>query len=171
MLVSEFDTASPEVDEAHRHGEEPHDYVARLAAAKAVHCAARSRLSLGADTTVCLGREILGKPADAEDAHRMLSMLSDSTHAVHTAVALASVETVQTVVVSTAVTFTHLSEEAINRFLMTDEPWDKAGGYGIQGYAGSFVARIEGSYSAVVGLPLCETRALLVASGVTLRHG
>ena len=171
MLVSEFDTASPEVDEAHRHGEEPHDYVARLAAAKAVHCAARSRLSLGADTTVCLGREILGKPADAEDAHRMLSMLSDTTHAVHTAVALASVETVQTVVVSTAVTFTHLSEEAINRFLMTDEPWDKAGGYGIQGYAGSFVARIESSYSAVVGLPLCETRALLVASGVTLRHG
>ena len=110
MLVSEFDIASPEVDEAHHQDEEPHDYVARLAAAKAVQYAAAGTLSLGADTTVCLGREILGKPADAEDAHRMLSLLSDTTHAVHTAVALASTETVQTVVVSTTVTFTRLSE-------------------------------------------------------------
>lgn len=170
-LVPEFETVSPEIDETPCQGEKPRAYVARLAASKAGHCAASGALSLGADTTVCVGRRILGKPSDADDARRMLSLLSGTTHEVHTAVALASVESAQIAVVSTAVTFTQLSDEAIERFLMTDEPWDKAGGYGIQGYAGSFVARIEGSYSAVVGLPLCETRALLVAAGVTPRHG
>ena len=68
-------------------------------------------------------------------------------------------------------TFDHLSEEAIAQYLLTDEPYDKAGAYGIQGYAGAFVRRIEGSYSAVVGLPLCETRELLLSAGVPVRHG
>ena len=89
----------------------------------------------------------------------------------HTAVALAYGGGIETVTCTTSVLFTELTDTAIQQYLLTDEPWDKAGAYAIQGYAGAFVSQIRGSYSAVVGLPLCETRALLIEAGVTVRHG
>ena len=94
-----------------------------------------------------------------------------NTHQVHTAVAVAYGGAIETVTCTTSVVFTELSEAAIQQYLVTDEPWDKAGAYAIQGYAGAFVSQIKGSYSAVVGLPLCETRALLIEAGVPVRHG
>ena len=78
---------------------------------------------------------------------------------------------VDTLLSATKVTLTQLSQSAIDAYLLSDEPWDKAGAYGIQGYAGAFVERIEGSYSGVVGLPLCETRTLLHENGIELKHG
>ena len=101
----------------------------------------------------------------------MLRRLSGNTHEVHTAVAAAYGDSIETVTCTTSVGFTELSEAAIQQYLLTDEPWDKAGAYAIQGYAGAFVSKIRGSYSAVVGLPLCETRALLIEAGVPVRHG
>jgi septum formation protein len=118
-----------------------------------------------------MGHEILGKPRDSQDAAAMLRALSGNTHEVHTAVAVAYTGGIKTETCTTSVRFTELSEAAIQQYLLTDEPWDKAGAYGIQGYAGAFVSQIKGSYSAVVGLPLCETRALLIEAGVPVRHG
>jgi septum formation protein len=171
LLVDEFDTADPDVDESLLPGETPTDYVARLAAAKAQVYAATDCAVLGADTTVALGSAILGKPDNLEAARASLQLLSGCTHEVHTALSLIISGRTQTRVASTRVTFTHLSEEAINQYLTMDEFVGKAGAYAIQGYAGAFVSRIEGSYSAVVGLPLCETRELLLSANIPIRYG
>ena len=171
LLLPVFDTAVPDIDETPREGEQPIHYVERLAAEKSKVCATMDSVCLGADTTVALNHQILGKPSDAREARHMLRSLSDSVHEVHTAVAMAHAGQIHTRVSSTSVTFTHLSDAAIDAYLLSGEPWDKAGGYGIQGYAGAFVSRITGSYSAVVGLPLCETRELLLKAGMQLQHG
>lgn len=171
LLLDHFDTFAPDIDETVFEGEAPEKYVARLAIEKARTCAAESMASLGADTAVAIGNQILGKPRDAQEARHILTTLSDTTHKVHTAVALAYAGDVHTLTSSTSVTFTKLSDTAIHEYLLTDEPWDKAGGYAIQGYAGAFVSRISGSYSAVVGMPLCETRELLLGAGIQVRHG
>jgi len=170
LLLPDFDTAIPDIDETPHAGEQPIHFVARLAAEKSRACAAAERVCLGADTTVVLDDQILGKPSDNEAARHMLRSLSDRVHEVHTAIAMTHAGQVHTRVSSTAVTFTQLSDAAIDAYLLSEEPWDKAGGYGIQGYAGAFVSRISGSYSAVVGLPLCETRDLLLSAGVKVRH-
>ena len=94
-----------------------------------------------------MGQEILGKPRDRQDAAVMLRRLSGNTHEVHTAVAAAYGDSIETVICTTSVLFTELSEAAIEQYLLTDEPWDKAGAYAIQGYAGAFVSQIKGSYS------------------------
>ena len=171
LIVSDFDSSAPDIDECPRASESPAEYVARLASEKAKTGAADQWVSLGSDTTVAMGHDILGKPRDSQDAAVMLRALSGSTHQVHTAVAVAYGGAIETVTCTTSVVFTELSEAAIQQYLVTDEPWDKAGAYAIQGYAGAFVSQIKGSYSAVVGLPLCETRALLIAAGVPVRHG
>ena len=171
LLVSDFESSAPEIDERPRILEAPADYVARLASEKAKTGAADHWASLGSDTTVAMGHDILGKPRDKQDAAAMLRALSGNTHEVHTAVAVAYGGGIKTVTCTTSVLFTDLSEAAIQQYLLTDEPWDKAGAYAIQGYAGAFVSEINGSYSAVVGLPLCETRALLLDAGVAVRHG
>ena len=171
LLVSEFEFSAPDIDESPRTAERPVDYVARLAREKAKAGAADKWVILGSDTTVAMGQEILGKPRDRQDAAAMLRALSGNTHEVHTAVAAAYGDSIETVTCTTSVLFTELSEAAIEQYLLTDEPWDKAGAYAIQGYAGAFVSQIRGSYSAVVGLPLCETRALLIEAGVPVRHG
>ena len=171
MLVSDFESSAPDVDERPRALELPADYVARLASEKAKTGAADQLVSLGSDTTVAMGHEILGKPRDSQDAAAMLRALSGNTHEVHTAVAVAYGGGIETVISTTSVLFTELSDAAIQQYLLTEEPWDKAGAYAIQGYAGAFVSQIRGSYSAVVGLPLCETRALLIEVGVPVRHG
>jgi septum formation protein len=171
LLVADFDTVDPDIDESLRPDESPVEYVARLAAEKAHRCAAPGRAVLGADTTVALGSTILGKPADLESARESLRLLSGCTHQVHTGLSLNIAGQTRTRTATTVVTFTHLSEEAISQYLMMDEYVGKAGAYAIQGYAGAFVSRIEGSYSAVVGLPLCETRELLLSANIPVRHG
>ena len=171
LIVSDFESSAPDIDECPRTSESPAEYVARLATEKAKTGAAEQWVSLGSDTTVAMGHDILGKPHDSQDAAVMLRALSGNTHQVHTAVAVAYGGAIETVTCTTSVVFTELSEAAIQQYLVTDEPWDKAGAYAIQGYAGAFVSQIKGSYSAVVGLPLCETRALLIEAGVPVRHG
>lgn len=161
-----------DVDETPHPNEPPADYVLRISQAKAHAGLAALRFRslpvspvLAADTTVVVDGVILGKPADREEAMAMLRRLSGREHRVLSAVALAFDDRVEVRLSETAVTFVPLSEERIRRYVFTSEPHDKAGAYGIQGHAGAFVQRIEGSYSGVVGLPLAETVELLKLSG------
>lgn len=162
------------IDEAALAGESPEVYVARMAREKA-RAVAPLFLSAGgqtacavlaADTTVVLDDEILGKPRDRGDAMAMLARLSGREHRVMTAVTLISGAAETSELVTTTVQFAVLDKSTCENYLDTDEPWDKAGSYGIQGLAGAFVLRIDGSYSNVVGLPLAQTRGLLRAAGV-----
>ncbi|QFU24636.1 Maf-like protein [Shewanella eurypsychrophilus] len=160
-----FTTLSADIDESHIAGETAEVFVLRLAVEKAQAGLALTHVDnavvLGSDTIVVLGDKILGKPVDEADAMAMLSQLSGETHHVMTAVALTDGTTTVTRLVETKVTFSQLSEQDIQAYIATGEPMDKAGAYGIQALGGSFVARIDGSYSAVVGLPMVETRELL----------
>ena len=171
MLVPHFEVSAPDIDEAHHPGESPDHYVTRLAKEKAVACATDNCVSLGADTVVVYEGQILGKPADIDAARSVLEQLSGNVHTVFTGVGLAAGSQITSRLSATRVTFGQLLPETIETYLQTDEPWDKAGAYGIQGYAGAFVERIEGSYSGVVGLPLYDTRQLLAGAGVTLLYG
>lgn len=156
------------VDEQAQPGESPERYVERVTRDKVLAAvqAAPGRVVLAADTAVVQGDRILGKPIDRDDAMRMLASLSAAEHTVMTAVAVACDQRVELVRVDTRVRFRALSEAEINAYWDTGEPADKAGSYGIQGLAAVFVERIEGSYSAVVGLPLLETATLLKSFGV-----
>jgi len=122
---------------------------------------AQNTAILAADTTVALDELVLGKPADTADAVRILRLLSDKTHTVHTAIVLSWKSQQWRALSTTTVTFTALSDDEINDYIHTGEPFGKAGAYGIQGYAAKFISRIEGSYSGVMGLPLYETANLL----------
>jgi septum formation protein len=164
-----------DLDETSKPGESPAEYVTRLAQAKAQ--ALWSRLSadqrlpvLGSDTTVALGNEILGKPADREDGLRMLRALSGRTHQVFTAVALRHEQGCDARMSVSDVTVKALSDGEIEAYWETGEPADKAGAYGIQGQAAVFIERIAGSYSGIVGLPLYETGELLRMIGITLER-
>ncbi|XKE46695.1 Maf-like protein [Halomonas organivorans] len=158
-----------DIDETPRPGEAAEAYVTRLAEEKA---RAGSRLStlptLGSDTAVVRDGEILGKPRDRAHAAAMLRSLSGRSHEVLTAVAVTGPAGVLADCVHTRVTLREIGEAEIAAYWATGEPADKAGGYAIQGRAAIFVARIEGSHSAVVGLPLFETAALLDRQGVPL---
>jgi septum formation protein len=154
------------VDEARRVHESATAYVLRLAETKSRTLwerlpAAERRPVLGADTTVTLDGEIFGKPADADAARAMLQLLSGRTHEVHTAVALLCTGGVQLRLSSSAVRFRRLSDADLDWYCASGEPVDKAGGYAIQGRAAVFVTHLAGSYSGVMGLPLCETWELL----------
>ena len=161
-----------DVDETPHANEPPDDYVMRVCQAKAHAGLGVLRFRnlppapvLAADTTVTVDGKILGKPADREEAAAMLRLLSGRQHRVLSAVAIAFDDRIEVRLSDTAVTFVTLSEERIRRYVFTSEPHDKAGAYGIQGHAGAFVQRIEGSYSGVVGLPLAETVELLQMAG------
>ncbi|WP_343574780.1 Maf family protein [Pseudomonas sp.] len=161
-----FHIVPASVDETPQAGESAVAYVERLAREKALaglhFLAQRADVCvLGADTAVVLDGRILGKPADRAEALGMLRALSGREHEVLTAVAVANRDRCEARVVSSCVTFRSVSMEEAERYWDTGEPHDKAGGYAIQGLAAVFVSRVEGSYSAVVGLPLCETAALL----------
>jgi len=150
-------------------GERPEAYVVRLAAAKAEAvwaAVADSRPVLGADTAVVLEGALLGKPGDATEAAAMLERLSGRTHRVLTAVALRHPGGVETRLSDSEVRFRATTAAERLAYCSTGEPFDKAGGYGIQGHAAVFVESLKGSYSGVVGLPLCETAALLTRCGV-----
>jgi len=164
LLELPFSVQAPAVDETPLAGEAPEAYVARTALDKAR--VVPGDAVLAADTAVILGAAILGKPRDRADARSMLERLSGRTHRVLTAVALRRGEREWQRTVETTVTFDTLDEARIAVYLDTDEPWDKAGAYAIQGRAGAFVRSLAGSYSNVVGLPLVETRELLLAAGL-----
>lgn len=155
------------IDESLQPGEPAEVYVARLAREKALTIARRhaaeDALVLGADTTVVHRGEILGKPGDPEEARRMLRTLSGSMHHVHTGVSLvdAAGRFERCAVDTTQVWFAPLSDAEIDAYILSGEPFDKAGAYAIQGRAGQFIPRIEGSWSNVVGLPLHLVRAWL----------
>lgn len=164
QLGVSFERIVTQVEEVRHPGEEARQYVLRLAHDKAragVAAAAQNLPVLGADTIVILNGEVLEKPRDAQHASAMLRQLSGQTHQVMTAVALADRQAMLDCLVVTDVTFCSLSEQDIADYVASGEPMDKAGGYGIQGAGGRFVRKINGSYYAVVGLPLVETRELL----------
>jgi septum formation protein len=165
-----FDTMPADVDESVHAGESAEQYTRRVADAKACTVLARShgRPVLAADTVVVVDQQILGKPVDADDARRMLRMLSGRRHEVLTAVSVSLGEEDDTCpsasgLERTTVEFAALSDEEIDWYVASGEPMDKAGAYAIQGLASRFVLRIEGSYSNVVGLPVALVYKLLNA--------
>ena len=163
-----FDAVAVDVDERPFAGEAPDAYVTRLAREKALSGRAQHPASavLGADTTVVVDGEILGKPTGDRDALRMLERLSGRSHDVLTGVALIWSAGDRVAVERTEVWFKPLSPADIAQYVATGEPRDKAGAYAIQGAAGAFVERIQGSYSNVVGLPLAIVLQLLHEAGV-----
>lgn len=164
----DFGILDADVDETPLADESAADMTERLATLKArtVAGARPDCWVLGGDTTVSIDGEILGKPADRAEAIHMLERLSGREHEVITAVALVGPDFVGTDLSVTRVDFMELSPGMIAGYCDTGEPYDKAGGYGIQGAAGTFVRGIRGSYSGVVGLPLYETRMLLHRAGL-----
>lgn len=161
-----------DIDETQLQNESPENYVTRLARQKAEACFAcltplqREHAVLAADTTVVLAGKVLGKPENDDDARLMLQALSGSTHHVHTAVALAFVNSMEVVLSTTMVEIMTLTQTQIDAYIASGEHQDKAGSYGIQGLAGAWIKRIEGSYSGVMGLPVYETAALLRKHGI-----
>jgi len=162
-IIDDFDIQAADIDETPLVGENPKQYVARLARekAKAVAHEETDVLVIGSDTSVVIDDEILGKPQDLEDAKRMLMMLSNRTHQVMTAFSIVRSEQEYTEVVVTDVTFTELNHQLIEQYWQTGEPQDKAGSYAIQGIGGRFVEKINGSVSSVIGLPLVELEKAL----------
>ena len=156
-----------DIDETPISGESPSAYVLRLAEQKALAIVAKLNGKnaelpvLAADTTVALGSSIFGKPENANDAFKMLKKLSGSTHQVHTAIALAFNGKCETALNTTQVTMMALTDAMISAYIATGEPLDKAGSYAIQGLAGNWIQRIEGSYTGVMGLPVHETTRLM----------
>jgi septum formation protein len=171
-----FDVRAALIDESPREGEPPSDYVQRLALEKAravaeesfeEHAIGEPTIFIGADTTVMIDDEMLGKPESEEDARRMLRLLSGRVHEVRTGVALirwpGAWEKIAEEV--TRVTFAKLSDAEIEIYVASGEPFGKAGGYAVQGIAGRYVTHIEGCYFNVVGLPLARLYALLSEAG------
>ena len=159
---------SADIDETPMPSESAREYVERLASEKAKTVAAfyPNCAVLAADTSVVVDGDILGKPADARAGLAMLARLSGRTHQVMTGICLIANSSSIVESVITDVTLAGLDPATCEAYLATDEPYDKAGGYGIQGLGGAFVTSIQGSYSNVVGLPLHETWALLTAQGI-----
>jgi len=175
MLIAGADEDA-EALEAVRAGETPEVYVERVTRAK-LRAARARRVARGlapapilcADTTVALGRRILGKPADATDATRMLGLLSGRTHRVITAVAVAGSRRTRLLANTSRVRFAVLTAAQIARYIDSGEPFGKAGAYAIQSAAAAWIERIEGSYTGIMGLPLHETAVLLQEAGLDVR--
>jgi septum formation protein len=159
----EFDKIVADVDETEFPNENPADYVMRLAKTKAEAVAVNhsNRTVLGADTTVVIDNQILGKPLDFDDARRMLRLLSGKTHEVLTGVAIAKNGETKVGIQSTKVKFAELSESEIEYLVEFGEPLDKAGGYAVQAQAALFIEGIEGDYWNVVGLPISLVYSLI----------
>ncbi|MCZ4261907.1 septum formation protein [Limimaricola soesokkakensis] len=156
----------PEIDETPARGELPRAYARRIALEKARAVSLdEGEVLLCADTTVALGRRIMGKPADAAEAARFLHLLSGRRHTVITAVAVRRGDRLWQREVETAVKMKRLSNPEVNAYLATGDWQGKAGGYAIQGPAGAFIPWINGSFTGVVGLPLAEAAGLLTAAG------
>ncbi len=173
LIMRTYPIVRADVDETPRPGESPAEYVTRIAMNKATTGWTRAmerRLPrwpvLGADTTVAIDGETVGKPSNAEDAANMLRKLSGREHEVFSAVAVALNEHVETKLSRSRVRFSELSDSLIQDYVDSGEPMDKAGAYGVQGKAAVFIAEINGSYSGIMGLPLYETAQLLKQAGL-----
>ena len=170
QLAVNFTVAATHIDEAIIAGEAAENYVLRMAHEKAL--GGFQQLggllpALGSDTIVLLDGEILGKPESRFEAEKMLQRLSGQTHQVYSAIALAlQADKVLDALNITAVTFAVMPPAWIKQYCQSDEPMDKAGAYAVQGGAGQYISRIEGSYSGVMGLPLFETAELLRRGGL-----
>ncbi|MCK0142936.1 Maf family protein [Aliiroseovarius sp. F20344] len=163
------DVRPPDVDETPLKGELPLNYCRRIATAKAAAMTvAADEIVLCADTTVALGRRIMGKPEDAGQAAEFLMSLSGRRHRVITSVVVRNASSSWSRDVVTDVKMKRLSNQELNGYLATCDWQGKAGGYAIQGPAGAFIPWIQGSYTGVVGLPVAETAGLLVAAGYPL---
>ena len=175
QIAIDFTVLPSNVDESLLADEAPENYVIRLARVKAEACLADLQSSamplmpvLAADTTVCVGGMILGKPDGDAHATQMLRSMSGRWHEVHTGIAVASANGIVTALSTTRVEMAALSEADIAAYVASGEPHDKAGAYGIQGIAGMFIKRIEGSYTGVMGLPIFETAQLLKKAGISV---
>jgi len=165
-----FEPIPAHVDEARREGEAPMELVLRLAEAKARAVAAQADgpcIVVGADTEVVLDGDVLGKPGSAEHARAMLRRLAGQTHEVITGLALIRLPegALRSEREVTRVTFAPMSAEEIAEYVASGEPFDKAGGYAVQGLGGRFVTRVEGCYFNIVGLPLARLYAMLREMG------
>ncbi len=173
LLLRDHAPRGPEVTEEVLPGETADTYVARITREKA-ECAWQTmywrrlpmRTILAADTTVALDGQILGKPTDLAEATSMMKSLSGRSHQVLTSVVIKNDDNIWQAIQTSEVTFAPLSDDMIRAYCATPEPYDKAGGYAIQGMAAVFVERIDGSYSGIMGLPLFETAQLLKQAGV-----
>ncbi|HEY2467015.1 MAG TPA: Maf family protein [Terracidiphilus sp.] len=169
-----FEVHPAHINEDSRPGEDPLNYVVRLAREKAESVFAEisskspapPQVVLGADTTVTIDGHILAKPVDAADAARMLRMLSGRTHRVITGVAVATAKGTEVAAEVTGVRFAALSDVEIAAYIATGEPMDKAGAYGIQGLAAKWIPRVEGCYFNVVGLPLALVTTMLESNSL-----
>jgi septum formation protein len=159
-----FEVSPAHLDETRRPGEAPLAYVLRMAIEKAAAGGRPGAVSLSADTIVVLGDDVLGKPRDRAEAAAMLRRLSGNEHRVITSVCVEK----RAIAVETSVRFARLTDAQVEWLAASGDGDDKAGAYALQGLAGAFVERIDGSFSNVVGLPLTETIALLAEAGVRL---
>lgn len=173
QLGYQFTTQVADIDETPYIDEQPKPYVLRLAQQKAQvifdnlpESAQLNTLVLGADTCVVSGEHLLGKPNSEEECINTLQQLSGKTHQVLTSIAVISKAATLTELVTTQVSFKSLTLNEIQQYWRTGEPCDKAGSYAIQGIGGQFITTINGSYSAVVGLPLYETAQILAKLGL-----
>jgi len=174
-MLREHTSRGPEVSEAVLAGEAPADYVHRVAHEKAV-CALQTMYwrklpvypILAADTSVAIDGRILGKPGSPAEAMAMLKLLSGRTHQVLTSICVCHEQQTWQATQISEVAFCELTEAAIRAYCAGSEPYDKAGGYGIQGLAAVFIREIAGSYSGIMGLPLFETAHLLRQAGVPI---
>ena len=156
MLGLDYTAISPDVDESADPSLTAEKFVQELAKSKAMAIDSSDAYVISADTVVVQNGVILGKPKDKQDAENMLRSYSESSHEVITGCAIKRGDKIVTFATVTRVYFKKLTEDQINSYINTDEPYDKAGGYGIQGIAGLFVSKIDGDYNNVVGLPLCD---------------
>jgi septum formation protein len=172
LLQISFEVVEPVVEEQIRPDLSPIDQARLFAERKVRHCEHRfpDSLIIGSDTLIELDREILGKPSTSEDAGRMLRRLRGREHSIHTAVTLADrrKRAYETTVETVRVWFKPLSDVAVDRYVLTGESMGKAGAYAIQGCGGDLIERIDGDYTAAVGLPLRLVSAMLLAHGITL---
>ena len=165
----QFEVIESLIPEQHLAGEPPRDYALRMARGKAATVSTRfpEAIVVGADTIVVCNSHILEKPTDTNDARRMLAMLSGFTHTVVTAFALArDGKIIESSPVESLVTFRKLGDTEIEDYIATEEPFDKAGAYGIQGVGGGFISHVEGSRDNVMGLPTENVVAALARFGV-----
>lgn len=173
LLLRDQGPRGPDVNEDPLADEKPQDYVGRVTREKAEHSARIMLLRrlpvrpvLAADTTVTIDGRILGKPANAAEATDMLRLLSGRTHQVLTSVALHDNGSTTQVTQVSDVTIAPLTDDMMRTYCATSEPYDKAGGYGVQGIAAIFIERIAGSYTGIMGLPVHETARLLADAGI-----
>jgi septum formation protein len=170
--ISPSEVRPPDIDETPAKSETPLHYCRRIAKAKAEAMrVGDGEVALCADTTVALGRRILGKPADAGEAAAFLLALAGRRHRVITAVAVRKGDRIWEREVVTVVKMKRLSDVELNAYLATGDWHGKAGGYGIQGPAGALIPWIQGSYTGVMGLPIAETAQLLAAAGYPVHGG